>query len=301
MTKDTILYLYSFFAVYRNFVFEDQNLMIRDRRENMKRVLKQSICLLAILCIIAGLAPMKAQAYEKKGDYRIHSMSENSWKTIPDDDTDYYDVYRFKINSDGYIKVKVNNDNVTTRRPSRAAVRLYSTYKVGADNSEDYFIASFYSGEHYLAIKAGTYYFYASADLLKFKYQHTEVSHGSNYCMHQAKKVSSGKNMREVFAYGREYTKWYKITLTKKQKIKTFVKRMECTSSGHGKVYGPGIDHYIVNSKGLKVKTTKLNAHQLITGKLPKGTYYICVTRNIPTDEDEYYGDRLISLTVKKQ
>ena len=268
----------------------------------MKKILKQSICLLAVLCIIAGLAPMKAQAYEKKGEYRIHSMSEGRWTTNPEEDPDYYNVYKFKISSDGYIKVKVNNDKVTSRRPARACVRLFKSYKVGADNAEDdYYIASFYTGEHYMAIKAGTYYFFATADYLKFKYEHTSVSHGSNYCMHKAKKVTSGKNYREVFAYGCEYTKWYKITLTKKQKIKTFAKRMESTSSGHGKIYGPGITQYILNSKGLKVKTTQLNAHQLITGTLPKGTYYICLSRKIPTEEDEYYGDRLISLTVKKQ
>lgn len=274
--------------------------MIQDGRENMKKVLKQTICLLAVLCIIAGLGPMKAQAYEKRGEYRIHSLSENTWKTVPEFSTKYEDIYKIRINSDGYIKVKVNNDKVDTRHPSRAHLWFYTNFKAGSDNSE-YCIASFFNGEHYLAVKAGTYYFNPTAEHLKFKYEHFGVDHGSNYCMNKARKLTSGKNIKDVFAYGREYTKWYKITLTSKQKIKTFVKRMECEQGGHGRVYGPGLNHYIVNSKGIKVKTTKLNPNQLITGTLPKGTYYICVTRNIPTDEEEYYGDRLISLTVKKQ
>ena len=37
----------------------------------MKKMLKRSICLLAVLCIIAGFGPMKAQAYEKKGEYKM--------------------------------------------------------------------------------------------------------------------------------------------------------------------------------------------------------------------------------------
>ena len=267
----------------------------------MKRVLKQSICLLAILCIIAGLAPMKAQAYEKKGQYRIHSLSRNTWKTYPEDGDNYISVYKFRISSDGYIKVNVNTDKCTGRHTARAALRLFTSYKVNEDNSPDYFITSFYEGENYLALKAGTYYFDSSHSKLKFKYDFTSVSHGSNYCMQTAKKLTSGKNIKEVFAYGYEFTKWYKITLTRKQKIKTFVNRMECNSAAIGRIYGPGLNQYILNSKGLKVKTTKLNPRQLITDTLPKGTYYICVTRAIPKDESEYYGDRLFSFTVKKQ
>lgn len=265
----------------------------------MKRLLKQSICLLAILCLFAGLVPVQAQAYEKKGQYKIHSLSEDKWVTSPQDD-DYYHVYKIKIPSDGYISVKVNIDKVTTRHPNRSCARLFTTYKVGEDNSPDYFIAGFYEGENYMAIKKGTYYFCPSADKLKFKYVHHSVSHGSNYCMEKAKKLTSGKNMREVFAYGYEFTKWYKITLSKPQKIKTFVRTMESTSR-YGRIYGPEVELSVIYKNGVKVKTTDLNYYSKITGTLPKGTYYICVKRNIPADDSEYYGGRLISLTVSRK
>ena len=58
---------------------------------------------------------------------------------------------------------------------------------------------------------------------------------------------------------------------------------------------------YIVNKYGVRIRTTQLNSQQVITGTLPKGTYYICLSRSIPRDKDEYYGDRLISMTIKKQ
>ena len=114
----------------------------------MKKLLKQSICLLAVLCIIAGLGPARAQAYEKKGEYRIHSMSEGRWITEPKDNPDYIDVYKMRISSDGYIKVKVNNDKCTGRHVNRASALLFTTYKVNAETSGDYFVAGFYSGEN---------------------------------------------------------------------------------------------------------------------------------------------------------
>ena len=265
----------------------------------MKKMLKRSICLLAVLCIIAGLVPMKAQAYEKKGEYKIHSISEGKWVTTSDDD-DYTNVYKFKIPSDGYIKVKVNSDKCTGRFHTKACAVIFTTYKVNSETREEYVIGSFLNGENYVAVKAGTYYFYSTHDNLKFKYEHTSVSHGSNYCMQKAKSLTSGKNYREVFAYGYEYTKWYKITLHKRQKIKTFARRME-SQAPYGEIEGPGISLYLVNQYGVRIKTTTLNARQVITGTLPKGTYYICLTRKIPRSMNEYRGDRLISMTIKKQ
>ena len=35
----------------------------------MKKALKNWVCLLAVLCMIAGFIPVNAQAYEKKGHY----------------------------------------------------------------------------------------------------------------------------------------------------------------------------------------------------------------------------------------
>lgn len=114
--------------------------------------------------------------------------------------------------SDGYIKVTVNIDKVTSRHPNRAAAMLFTSYKVDADNAmDDYYIAGFYEGGHYLALKKGTYYFYANTDHLKFKWDLRTKSHGDNYCMSKAKTVTSGKEYRACFAYGYEYPKWFKI------------------------------------------------------------------------------------------
>lgn len=93
----------------------------------MKRLLKQSICLLAILCLFAGLVPVQAQAYEKKGKYKIHSMREDKWITSPKDDSDdYYHVYKFKI-STCTVQIPVYNPHAAAmpQLPSQGLMSLY--------------------------------------------------------------------------------------------------------------------------------------------------------------------------------
>ena len=44
----------------------------------MKKALKNWVCLLTVLCLIAGFIPVNAQAYEKKGHYRIYNLARNN-------------------------------------------------------------------------------------------------------------------------------------------------------------------------------------------------------------------------------
>lgn len=256
---------------------------------------------MALLCIFAGAVPVQAQAYETKGEYRIHTLAQKKWLTAPEDGENYTNVYKIKVPSDGYIKVSVNSDKVTGRHANRVPAMLFTSYKVNADNAmDDYHVANFQPGTHFLALKKGTYYFYPGADNLKFKWEHHAVSHGSNYCMAKAETLASGKNRKVSFAYGYEFAKWYKVNLAKKQKIRLYARRLE-SKARYGRVYGPGIQAIIVNKYGKKIKTTEIDTNTQITGLLAKGTYYICLTRLRPDGKDEYYGDRLISLTMKKQ
>ena len=267
----------------------------------MKKILNNSICLLIVLCMIAGFIPVNAQAYEKKGRYRIHTLSQKKWITAQEYNEKYLNIYKIKVPSDGYIKVTVNSDKCTGKHSSRVPAMLYTSYDIRSDHALDkYHIANFVPGKHYVALKKGTYYFYPGASKLKFKWEHHAVSHGSNSRMSRAKKLTSGKNKRVCFAYGHEYTKWYKIKLTKKKKIQVFARRME-SKSRYGRIFGPGFEAMVVNSKGKKINTTKLNENMQITGLLPKGTYYISLKRFTSGGRVQYYGDRLISLTVSRK
>ena len=61
----------------------------------MKKYLKQLICALAILGLVAGFAPAQAEAATIKGSYRIHTMKQRKWYTSAFSEK-YSDYYKFK-------------------------------------------------------------------------------------------------------------------------------------------------------------------------------------------------------------
>jgi len=273
----------------------------------MKKALKNWVCLLTVLCLIAGFIPVNAQAYEKKGHYRIYNLAQSKSVTDPYNGRNITNVYKIRVPSDGYIKVSVTTKYI--KNPSRGMLRnlykipvkLYTWYNVDSDFADDkYFIANFTSGESYIALKKGTYYFHSCCHGLRFKWEHAAVSRGRNDRMSRAETMTSGKTKRVYFAYGHEFTKWYKITLTKKQKIQVYARRME-RRAHYTHVFGPGFQTTIVNSKGKRINTTNIREYLQLTGLLPKGTYYICLRRMTPKTRRQGYGDRLISLNVSKK
>ena len=60
----------------------------------MKKALKNWVCLLAVLCMIAGFIPVNAQAYEKKGHYRIYNLAQSKWVSNPDNGKNITNVYK---------------------------------------------------------------------------------------------------------------------------------------------------------------------------------------------------------------
>ena len=273
----------------------------------MKKALKKWVCLLVVLCMFAGFIPVNAQAYEKRGHYRIYNLAQSKWIEDPDNVNNITNVFKIRVPSDGYIKVSVstkyikNKSRALIRRFYKIPVALYTWYNVDSDFAEDkYFVADFTYGESFVALKKGTYYFRAGCPGLRFKWEHAAVNPGSNDRMSRAETMTSGKTKRVYFAYGHEFKKWYKITLTKKQKIQVYARRME-RKAYYAHVFGPGFQTTIINSKGKKINTSKLTDFSRLTGLLPKGTYYIALKRLTPKTRREGYGDRLIHLNVTRK
>ena len=124
----------------------------------MKKILNNSICLLIVLCMIAGFIPVNAQAYEKKGHYRIYNLAQSKWIEDPDNVNNITNVFKIRVPSDGYIKVSVSTKYIKSK--SRALIRrfykipvaLYTWYNVDSDFAEDkYFVADFTYGESFVA------------------------------------------------------------------------------------------------------------------------------------------------------
>ena len=55
----------------------------------MKKYLKQLICALAILCLVAGFAPAQAEAATIKGSYRIHTIKQKKTEEVV-----YFHIFR---------------------------------------------------------------------------------------------------------------------------------------------------------------------------------------------------------------
>lgn len=269
----------------------------------MKRRLQQFICALAVLCLVAGFAPVQAQAYEKKGEYRIHTVSQNKWVTDAKETGDYINVYKIKVPAEGYIRVFMNDSHLTEHIHGNHMpdIALYDSYKIADENV--YMTCAFRDETNWLAVKKGTYYLSPRYAGTKFRWNFQKKSSGSNYCMAKAETVKNGKNSVLYYGYGYEFSKWYKVKLTKKQKIKAFARPMECKlGKRRRRDPGPGLAMVIVDSKYKKVATSHVANYTEMTGLLNKGTYYIRLER-LPEEPgtDEGYATRLISFTCKWQ
>ncbi len=273
----------------------------------MKKALKNWVCLLIAFCMIASFIPVNTQAYEKKGHYRIYTLARNKWAEAPKSTKNITNVYKISIPSDGYIKVSVAvkhipaDSKAVRRRWYKIPATLYTWYNVDSDSADSkYFIADFTSGESYVALKKGNYYFRPPCTGVRFKWEYAAVGPGTNDRKSRAVTLTSGKTKRVYFAYGHVFMKWYKITLSKKQKIHVFARRRE-RDVYWARVLSPGFQTMVLNSKGKKINTTRLSENTQGTDLLPKGTYYICLRRMPSKSRRMNYGDRIISLNVTKK
>jgi hypothetical protein len=256
----------------------------------MKKHVKSLICVLAILFITAGVLTTGAYAASSK-PFRVHSLSKQKWITIGENPK-YQEVYKIKVTSDGFLSIYVNNKNVPGQYPERCSVVLCKDYK---KYDTDY-IGEFNYSTNRIAVPKGTYYLVPWMwEGLKFKWDFSKKSVGSNYCIAKAETPKAGKNQVLYFKQGQEFAKWYKVTLTKDQKIRVFAKAMEppCIAK-------PSLGVLITDSNGLKVQTKK---QQYVdeTGVLKKGTYYIRIERGAQADSSQAYGTRVISFTWNKK
>ncbi len=253
----------------------------------MKKYLKQLICALAILCLVAGFAPAQAEAATIKGSYRIHTIKQKKWYTSISSEK-YTDYYKFKVPSTGYIKLEVDTSKTTSHHRA-PRITIDTNYADGGIRTVDVF-----NGTSCIALPKGTYYFYATHENTRFRYEFVKQSRTSNYCQAKAESLKAGKNKIVVFDYGYEFTKWYKVSLTKSKKIRIWA----APKDGYGD-YTP----IVIDKDGKIHDVTFLYANKSQTEVLPKGTYYILLSRDLQANRRHhknatgYYVERTVSFT----
>ncbi|BBF42445.1 hypothetical protein lbkm_1127 [Lachnospiraceae bacterium KM106-2] len=205
-------------------------------------------------------------------------------------------VIALNSTKDTYVKVKVNNTgsvNVKYAAKYGSYVSLCNSKK--SQISTKPYLGS--TGETNFAVKKGTYYlkFKASADYAIVQYKNTKISEKSGSSKKRAKAIKAGKTVKGVFLPTESTKKadWYKVTLTKKQALKLQLKS-SCGGSGDS------FQFQITPAKGLNVRgtfqknlysvnqtyTTKITS--TLSSSLPKGTYYIKVTKNSKKNSGSY-------------
>lgn len=253
----------------------------------MKKHLKQLICAIAILCLVAGFAPAQTEAATIKGNIRIHTIQQKKWYTVPESEK-YTDYYKFKVTSPGYIKIWQDVSKVSYRH-------TYPKLYVETDYSDKgEIIIRATESTKCLALPKGTYYFSGSHSNMRFKYEFVKQARTSNYCMAKAETIAAGKNKTLVFHYGYEFTKWYKVKLTKSKRIRIWA----ASNDGYG-----DFEPLVISSDGQKMDTSFLYANKCQTEVLPKGTYYILLSRDLEANRRHhryakgYYVERVVSYT----
>ena len=222
----------------------------------MKLMKSLKIALFAVFCTLLlsiAFVPMRAKAYTKIDNGATITMNKEGAVH-----------YKLVIEKDCYLQLVWSNN-------TKKLADVYIYADKACKERVHWCWCDTEKGKEYVALKAGTYYVEMGDyyQLCKIKWTWTaayKLDQG-NYCIAKAKNLSAGTTVSIAQTPTIDYTRWYKIKLTKNQKvtIKTPYK-----NSAYIQLYSPSRQRYNFNNSDSFSKIT--------TDKLTTGTYYISVS-----------------------
>ena len=269
-------------------------------RSSLKRSgMKSLLCLALSVIILAGFIPLNAKA-DAIYKYNIVTLKQNTTVSVKDSDTyDFdtgvqnYTLYKISVPADGYIKFQLSNAD--------AGIALYKSFYTNRNLSDANIIRCLYDKKtHFFVLPKGTYYLHLYKDeaYTTLKWTFTKLSKKANYCRARASALARTKKANCMFHYGYEHAKWYKIKLTKKQKITITLKTLDDQFSlGMVRVFNS--KEKLINTK---MQESGDNAYALSvyqSDTLPKGIYYIRLSRKYDYNNSDYAVGRLAQLSWK--
>jgi hypothetical protein len=150
-----------------------------------------------------------------------------------------------------------------------------------------------YDGKACFAVEKGSYYIKvtSSSDLLRIKSLFTALTDYSGSSKAKAKKLTAGKTYTGFLSATDKTSKveWYKITLTKSQEVN--IKFTGSVSSGkiELELYGNGFSGSITKNIDTVDEDSTFSPQTWSSTKLPKGTYYIKITKKTTNTSGYYY------------
>lgn len=221
----------------------------------MKLMKSLKVVLFAVFCTLLlsiAFVPMRAKAYTKIDNGATTTM--NKMGAFH---------YKMVIEKDCYLQVAWSNN----------VKKLSDVYIYADKNRKDqvqWLWLDTEKGKEYIALKAGTYFVEMGDSYQQCKVKFTwtpayKLDQG-NYCTAKAKNLAAGTTVSVAQTPTIDYTRWYKIKLTKNQKVTI---KTPYRNAGYVQLYSTSWQNYNFNSSDVYTKTT--------VDKLPSGTYYISV------------------------
>ena len=214
----------------------------------------------ALLLFVVVLNPLRAEAAAK-----VKTLK-NGVSTTMGKEGQF--VYKLTLNEDSVVKVtwSENNNNhfyFAIHKSQSLDAQIVSKFPDTAKGNISY------------ALKKGTYYVemydgysfssYTPTAKVKFEWQDASIINKNNYCRAKAISLDAKTAARVAQTPTQDYVRWYKIKLTKSQKLSINVLN---GSYSYIRVLSPSYTSYETSySKGTLTTTEKLSS----------GTYFICV------------------------
>lgn len=241
---------------------------------------QKAVLLMLVLISVLAILPVPAFA-----TYKYEALQFDKWYAL-DAYSDSMTVYKLKITDDTIVYVNWkdyddSDDNWGYGEFYRDK-KCQQPVSLGGMNS---FLTE-KSGRRGFALYKGTYYvqMFDRARRAKaiFSKKRTNVINKPNYCLSNALHVKRRKKIEIAQTKANNYDRWYKIVLTKKQKI---------TISGDFRQYDIINSCDLYDSNFNSIRCTYTDGTVETDGKQPKGTYYLVVKDSIYTllEQGKYY------------
>ncbi len=205
------------------------------------------------------------------------TLKNKTYKTFYPGDSDCVNYFKFKATKTGYVTVVMRDAN---NYATSSYITLCSSKKKALTDKVWVYTQSSTYTKAVFAVEKNTTYYLKVTDVdgkAAIKYTQTSISEKSGSTLKKAKSLSKSKTVKGTISAGSSRADYYKIKLTKSQKLKLYVA---------GDAAG-SLDIQVYTAKGAKYGYAEtavygVNDEDVLTSykKLSKGTYYIKIYRN---------------------
>lgn len=228
---------------------------------------QQIIATMLVIITLLVFLPVSAFA-----SYKYEALKFNKWYKVSNE-LNKLTIYEIQVSSDTVIIIQWKDydrsecwGNGSICKDKKCEKEIVS-FLGNTENSSGKRGIVLYPGKYYLKM----YLEDGKKTQVKISKKATSTINKQNYCLQNA--ITLAKNKSVEFAQTKKncYNRWFKIVLTKRQKISIVSNR----SIYRCDIYDSKLNDIMCEGKG-----DELNDYHIETTnkKLPKGTYYICFT-----------------------